>query len=460
MMTGPHPAAVGSYGTQLDQMSWDRDQTVLRWWQRLAIARILEHDSAGVLVWAEWLLSTARQVGKSVSLRELAMWRLKSAGLIGEVQEVSHLSSVMRTANLIQRPARSWAKAHKALGWNAREMNGAQTVEAPDGSTWAIHSPTSIFGSSAGLALVDEAWKIDPVVVTDALEPTLAERLWAQLALVSTAHTNPTALMVDRRRSALLDPTVLMIEWSANPGAELDDVAEWRLASPHWTKQREDLIRRALVRALAADTLVDGMDPVAGFRAHWLNAWPSKSVKHVRVPGIQLVADGVWESLSGQADAVGPISFAVEDLHGRAVGVAAAGITEDGRTVVEGYELGDRRTAWAWIRTHAAVRPGCSVIVGPVLGNDPDLIELGVPVTVATYTLTRQALSRFRASASRRNIVHVDSPLLGAQLDALRVIEGQSGLRVTTGDPWEVLRAAAWAILAAETDRRGIPSVW
>jgi hypothetical protein len=211
---------------------------------------------------------------------------------------------------------------------------------------------------------------------------------------------------------------------------------------------------------MASTDLVDGMDPVAGFRAHWLNMWPSRAVKHVRVPGISLVPDGVWDSIAGQADAVGAISFAVEDLHGRAVGVAAAGITADGRTVVEGYELGDRRTAWAWIRTHAAVRPGCSVIVGPALANDPDLIELGVPVTTATYTLTRQALSRFRASASRRNIVHVDSPLLGAQLEALRAIEGQSGLRVTTGDPWEVLRAAAWAVLAAETERRGIPSVW
>src|SRR5207342_1825947 len=118
---------------------------------------------------------------------------------------------VMRTASLIQRPARSWAKAMRPLGWNAREMNGSQTVFAPDGSNWAIHSPTSIFGSSASLALVDEAWKGDPVVVADAIEPTLAERRWAQLGLISTAHTNPSALMVDRRRVALQDPTVLLM---------------------------------------------------------------------------------------------------------------------------------------------------------------------------------------------------------------------------------------------------------
>src|SRR4029077_3701960 len=115
------------------------------------------------------------------------------------------------------------------------------------------------------------------------------------------------------------------------------------------------------------------------------------------------------------------------------------------------------------IRTHAAVRPGCSVVVGPVLSNDPEVHELGIgssASTVATYTLTRQALSRFRASASRRAIVHVNSPLLTAQLEAFRVVEGQSGLRPVSGDPWEVLRAAGWAVLAAETERRGSPSVW
>ncbi len=460
LMTGPHPAAIGSYGADLEKCSRDRDGTVLRWWQRLSMRRALEYGADGELVWPEWIWSSARQQGKSVGIRELSMWRIQRAALIGEMQEVSFLSSVMRTANLIQRPARSWAKTHKEEGWNAREMNGAQTVQAPDGSTWAIHSPTSIFGSSAGLAVVDEGWKIDPVVVTDALEPTLSERQWPQLALISTAHVNPTALMVDRRNTALTDFSTLLMEWSAHPGCELDDVDEWRLASPHWHPRREALIRRALNRALAAPNVVDGMDPVAGFRAHWLNQWPSKSVRHVRVPGLSLVPDGVWPALAGDADAEGPISFAVEDLFGRAVAVAAAGKTADGRTVLEAYELGDRRVAWQWIRGHAAVRPGCSVIVGPALSNDPDLIELGVPVTVSTYTTTRQALSRFRASASRQSIVHVNSPLLGAQLDALRVVEGQSGLRVVSSDPWEILRAATWAVLAAETAIRGVPSVW
>src|SRR4029077_2261396 len=79
LMTGPHPAAVGSYGLDLERVSLDRDGTVLRWWQRLALRRIFGHDAAGVLVWPEWILTAARQQGKSILIRELAMWRLQRA---------------------------------------------------------------------------------------------------------------------------------------------------------------------------------------------------------------------------------------------------------------------------------------------------------------------------------------------------------------------------------------------
>ena len=195
--------------------------------------------------------------------------------------------------------------------------------------------------------------------------------------------------MVDRRLAAFDDPDVLLMEWSAVPGCELEDRDEWRKASPHWHARREALVERSLQRALAAHSLVDGQDPVAGFRSEWLNQWPTVVVHNVRVPGITLVPDGVWDHLSGDSDAVGGICFAVEDVNGRAVAVAAAGIDRDGKTVVEAYEIADRRTAWAWIRTHAAVRPGCSVVIGPVLSNDPEVHELGISSTVSTYTLTR-----------------------------------------------------------------------
>ena len=76
-MTRPHPNAVDSYtGAEFIAWSEARSGRPLRWWQRLAATRLLEHDAAGALVWLWVLLSTARQVGKSVLLGELALWRL------------------------------------------------------------------------------------------------------------------------------------------------------------------------------------------------------------------------------------------------------------------------------------------------------------------------------------------------------------------------------------------------
>src|SRR4029077_9754647 len=115
---------------------------------------------------------------------------------------------------------------------------------------------------------------------------------------------------------------------------------------PHWHERRGGLIRRGLKRALGSNLVIDGEGPVAGFRSQWLNQWRTVVVHNVRVPGITLVPDGVWAHLAGDYGAVGGISVAVEDVNGRAVAVAAAGIDRDGRTVVEGYELADRRMAW------------------------------------------------------------------------------------------------------------------
>src|SRR3954467_9604647 len=70
LMTGPHPDAVGSYAPEA--IAWAesanlhrRKSTGLRWWQELAMHRILEHDSRGWLVWRDVILSAPRQTGKS-----------------------------------------------------------------------------------------------------------------------------------------------------------------------------------------------------------------------------------------------------------------------------------------------------------------------------------------------------------------------------------------------------------
>jgi hypothetical protein len=43
----------------------------------------------------------------------------------------------------------------------------------------------------------------------------------------------------------------LLVEWSAAPGAEVDDPAAWRQASAHWSPRRERTVRAQLKAAQA-----------------------------------------------------------------------------------------------------------------------------------------------------------------------------------------------------------------
>ena len=85
-MTYPHPEAVGSYGAGAVEWLEGTAGVKLRWFQKLALTRQLEHDANGDLVWLIVLLTTARQAGKSVLLRAGATWRLHQSELFGEEQ--------------------------------------------------------------------------------------------------------------------------------------------------------------------------------------------------------------------------------------------------------------------------------------------------------------------------------------------------------------------------------------
>ena len=172
-MTAPHPRAVGSYGPEFSAWSEARSGRPLRWWQRLAATRLLEHDAAGLLVWLVVLLTTSRQVGKSVLLGDLALWRIGQARRWGEPQLALLVSKDNAAAAEVHRPARAWARGQ---GWKVREANGEQEIATPDGSRWAIRGQGSVYSYSASLAMVDEAWAVDPAAVEDGLEPTMAER--------------------------------------------------------------------------------------------------------------------------------------------------------------------------------------------------------------------------------------------------------------------------------------------
>ena len=103
----PAPRRRRLYGAEA--LEWlEREAGIdLRWFQRLTLTRQLEHDADGLLVWLIVLLTTSRQVGKSVLLRGGATWRLHQADLFGEEQTIMHTGKDLPVCKEVQRLARA-----------------------------------------------------------------------------------------------------------------------------------------------------------------------------------------------------------------------------------------------------------------------------------------------------------------------------------------------------------------
>jgi len=454
LMTGPHPDAVGSYGPDLEAWSRARTGVRLRWWQSLAARRLLEYAADGSLVWPWWIITTARQVGKSWLLRELLLWRIHQAERFGEPQLVLHTGKDLPVCREVQRPARAWARA-QGDGYTAREANGLEEIELADGSRWMIRARGSVYGYSASLGAVDEAWKVIPEVVEDGLEPTMAERASAQLGLLSTAHRMATALVPARREAALAQierpADTLLLEWSAPEWAVITDRAAWRMASPHWTARRERLIasqhERAVVAGASDDP--DEPDPVEAFRSQWLNIWATRTVATSRVE--PLVTPEAWTAaavLEWAAPAAGPLILAVEDNYGRGAAALAAQRADDGRTVLWGVAAATRTEAWAWAELRAAEHPGSRLLTGPGLDADPDGLRVAAVARDAVGPgALRHGLSALREAITTGRVVHDGGPALTTQMGAARVAPSASGgLSLAGTGRADLVRCAAWAV--------------
>jgi hypothetical protein len=454
LMTVPHPSATGSYGREFCRWAEARSGRELRWWQQLVAARLLEHDVDGRLVWEALILSTARQVGKSWLIREVCLWRIHQGDRFGEPQDVLHTGKDLAICKEVQRPARIWAKARTGT-YKVREVNGQEEIEhLADGARWMLRAKEAVYGYAASLAVVDEAWKVKPPTVDEGLTPTMAEREHAQLMLVSTAHRLATSLVLGRRQAALAaledGDGDLLIEWSAPEGSELDDIAAWRLASPHWTAHRERLIRKKLegMRAGEIDD-PEEPDPEHSFRTQWMNQWPRKlteptgNVEPLLPAGLwgQLVTPGLTDS--------GPIWVALEDNYGLGAALAAAARLPDGRIEVAGWAYADWDSAIHDLRGLCAARWVNEIQVGASLFDRvPDDIT-PEPAPAGTRE-TRAGLALLRDLVATGQVTHdIDTPDLDQALGDAQVKESPSGLYLMGRGETHLVKAAVWAIAAA-----------
>lgn len=456
LMTVPHARAVGSLGPDFIAWAERRSGHRLRWWQRLTATRLLEVDADERLVWETLVLSMARQLGKSWLLRELLLWRIHQGERFGEAQDCLHTGKDLAVCKEVQRPARIWCK--QRAGYKVREVNGQEEIELlEDGSRWMLRAKEAVYGYSVSLGAVDEAWKVKESSVEEGMTPTMAERAQPQLLLVSTAHRLATSLMRSRRGVALADIEVgdgdLLIEWSAARGAALDDRRAWRQASPHWTPQRERLIakRYDAIEHGGEQLDPDEPDPEESFRSQWLNQWPAGAVE---LPGqvTDLLRPGLWGSLSASEtiSGFGRVYVALEDDFGLGAAVAAVSVLPDGRFECDGWLVDDWDTAVADVERLGMLREIRELHVGAsMLDRMPTMPGLPAarPAVAAT---ARNGLALLRDLACNGRLVHDETTRdLDAAMAVAKVKETLTGLYLMPQGPMHLLKALAWALLAA-----------
>lgn len=453
-MTASHPAATGTFGPQAEKTLRESRGLELRWFQRLAMHRMLEHDANGDLVWINVLLTTARRVGKSYLSSAWCVDRLLAAERHGQKQFVMHTGKDLPVCKEVQRDARAWARR---AGLYVRDQNGNEEIatvfprdpNADQASRWVVRSLKSVYGYGATGAFVDEAWGIDPAVIEDGIEGTLIDSVSPQMVLTSTAHSRSKSLMVTRRIKALSelrDPGhVLLLEWSAPRGVDMGDRDAWRQASPEWSPTREKLIAARYANALAGEAFDrDEDDPEASFRSQYLNVWPLVSVAD---SGMSLIDDQVWRRCDGARSGTPQVlHVAVADNHGNGAAVAAVARYTDGLFEVDGWECASRRAAFESADALAASFRGAAKVVRHVHAT----LGGGRPVRESRFGPTdiSRGLSSLRDSVDL--VVHDNTTELDGQMSALRVKESVTGqLAIVSVSRCDIVWALAGAFGAA-----------
>jgi hypothetical protein len=511
LMTLPHPRAVGSYGTEVERQFRERLGREPRWWQRLFWRRALEHDADGSLVWLQYLLSLSRQVGKSWALREKMLWRLRQLDRWGD-QLVVHTGKDLGIVQEVMQPAMVWAERQRTGGWLVEWTNGRWSVSrraehdpvpCPNAADLAGHLPVTVrhpdqqscrtclgdgvvpsplpprqarwlgrahrgvYGFSATNAEVDEGWKVPTRAVDDGLFPTLVEQVSPQLGLTSTAHPECTALMLDNRVAALqqlTDPVDrLLLEWSSPRTLAVEDRRGWRMASPHWTPQRERMVAGALEKARTSKPTPDEPDPMGSFIAQWLNRWPHPDDVELLDPDEVVAMPDQWQACldaDAEPDRGQLLVCVVEDDLGTGAAAAAAQLMADGRVVLGGHTFPTLREAVDWCDDTAETgleAGACAdavLLAGASIAGDPELDGgTDLPVEPVGVTEFRASLSTLRDMARRGRLAHDGSEDVSrAVLDA-RVPRNVTGGAMLVRNGSALLRCVAWAVHRAHRDR-------
>lgn len=239
-------------------------------WQAEFIEVATEHYArSGVPYRKAALCTVPRQSGKSILITAVAAhWLLTWPEQYAVLTAQTRIAATNRLKHLARRLSES------GLDPEARFTRGVgnERIILSNGSQVDVVSPTaaSVHGESVDLAIIDEAWKVDPIFLAGVV-PAMVARPRSQLWVISTAGTEESQLLNDMTGRAQEDPQgdTAYVEYSMPDDAHPYDETrwgEWMPALGHTTTV--DSIRAAkTVLSLPEFTRAFGNLPRMGDRA-------------------------------------------------------------------------------------------------------------------------------------------------------------------------------------------------
>lgn len=461
-MTEVHPRAVCSYAAESCMHGWRGVPFVvplpaiawveqarrirLRWWQRLAMVRQLEHDEDGRLCWFNVVESGTRRIGKSERLRSVALWRMeRGVELFEPGQTVIHFGNKLDVVREVQERAWPWCESQ---GWAVSKNNNKPGVTHPNGARWL--AKTTAYSFDVHLGLADECWDIEPPRISEDLEPAALERESAQVVTTSTSHRKATALMKRKIAAALAydDLRTLLLLWGVEPGADIFAEETWRAASAHWSDDRRDQMAAKLVEAQEAGPSIDDPDPVGSWANQYLNVWDL--VVRPKVKGEQLVDADRWAELVAGVPEGKPAAAAIESWFEDGVTAALAWRLDDGAVVVSAADLPDLAAAVAVVK--ASGYRG-RAIVGSSLREDP-AVKGKLPSRAGEGPVI-VAVQEFQRLLGEGVVRHDGGAHLAGQVVELRTKPGANGPLMASTGRADAVKAAVWAVRAARARGAG-----
>ena len=415
-------------------------------WQAWFLIHALELREDGMFRFRKVLCLVARQNGKTLICKVLALWFLYVRGsrlVVGAAQALD----IAREA---WQGAVDLAKEHDELEAeidSVRYTNGEQCLKLTTGGRYRITAATRGAGrglSVDGLLLMDEMREQRDWNAWAALSKTTNAKPQAIIIGISNQGDDESVVLNSLRNTALkeADPRLGLFEWSADPNCRLDDPQAWAAANP------------GLGRTIMAEDIASqcASDPAAVFKTEVLCQRVDALDAAIDPQGWIACADSELDLEDVKHQACICVEVAYDDGHVTAV---AAAPMSDGKIGVEVLDAWPNtatarpalRELFARLRPRAVgffrqgpgkvLEPDLQVLHGEVIGSKLALFEDEMrPECPGVVTIEPvPACEGLADLVDNRQLVHSDDQLVNAHITA--------SVRKDQGDGWRFARRGA-----------------